>query len=106
MSDISTTSGLGMMAAAPNMSNRGSARGGGGPGTWFEALADAWGQTLDGQANRIEQMSSQVGEGGGDNPSQITKLTAESMKMSFLANSSSSSIDSVGKALETMARKG
>jgi hypothetical protein len=27
------------------------------------------------------------------------------MRMSFLSNSSSSSIDSVGKALETMARK-
>ena len=75
------------------------------PGTWFEAMADAWGQTLDGQAARIEQMSDSVGQGG-DNPSQITKLTAESMRMSFMANSSSSSIDSVGKALETMARKG
>lgn len=106
MSDISTTSGLGMMAAAPNMGSRMNKGGSGGPGTWFESLADAWGQTLDGQAQRIEQMSNQVGQGGGDNPSQITKLTAESMRMSFMANSSSSSIDSVGKALETMARKG
>ena len=32
-------------------------------------------------------------------------LTAEAMKMSFLSNSSHSSIDSVSKALETMARK-
>jgi hypothetical protein len=50
-------------------------------------------------------MSNEVGNNGSDNPSQITKLTAESMRMSFMANSSSSSIDSVGKALETMARK-
>lgn len=76
-----------------------------GEGTWFEALSQAWGQTLDNQAARIEQMSDSVGQGG-DNPSQITKLTAESMRMSFMANSSSTSIDSVGKALETMARKG
>lgn len=106
MSDISSTGGLGMMAASPMAGNRMNKGGSGGPGTWFEALADAWGQTLDGQAQKIEQMSNQVGQGGGDSPSQITKLTAESMRMSFLANSSSSSIDSVGKALETMARKG
>lgn len=98
------TSGLGIMAATPMTGNRMAK--GSGPGTWFEALADAWGQTLDQQASRIEQMSNAVGEGGNDNPSQITKLTAESMRMSFMANSSSSSIDSVGKALETMARKG
>ncbi len=102
MSDI-TTSGLGMMATAPITGNRMAK--GSGPGTWFEALADAWGQTLDGQANRIEQMSDTISQGG-DNPSQITKLTAESLRMSFMSNSSSSSIDSVGKALETMARKG
>ena len=103
MTDNSITGGLGMIAATPLTGNRRAK--GTAPGTWFEALADAWGQTLDGQAARIEQMSDSVGQGG-DNPSQITKLTAESMRMSFMANSSSSSIDSVGKALETMARKG
>ncbi|MDV3457215.1 hypothetical protein RZN05_09495 [Sphingomonas sp. HF-S4] len=91
---------ISMSALTGNRMNKGSA-----PGTWFEALADSWGKTLDSQATRIEQMSDAVGNGGSDNPSQITKLTAESMRMSFMANSSSSSIDSVGKALETMARK-
>ena len=97
------TTGLSNLSVSPltgNRMNKGSA-----PGTWFEALADSWGQTLDKQATRIEAMSNEVGNNGGDNPSQITKLTAESMRMSFMANSSSSSIDSVGKALETMARK-
>ncbi|UVO50031.1 hypothetical protein M0208_05665 [Sphingomonas sp. SUN019] len=103
MSNNTITSGLSTMATAPLTGNR--MNKGENPGTWFEALADAWGQTLDGQANRIEQMSNSVSQGG-DNPSQITQLTAESLKMSFLSNSSSSSIDSVGKALETMARKG
>jgi len=74
------------------------------PGTWFEAMADAWGQTLDGQAARIEHMSDALGNGS-DNPSQVVKLTGEAMRMSFLSQSSSSSLDSVGKALETMARK-
>ena len=94
---------LGMMAASPLAGNR-TAKGSG-SGEWFEALSEAWGQTLDQQAVKIEAMSDQIGNGT-DNPSQITKLTAESMRMSFLANSSSTSIDSVGKALETMARKG
>ena len=44
--------------------------------------------------------------GGNDNPSALTELTTESLRMSFLSNSSSTSISSVGQALETMARKG
>ena len=32
-------------------------------------------------------------------------LTAESLRMNFMANSESTSVDSVGRALETMARK-
>ncbi len=103
MTNTTITSGLGMMAATPLTGNKMAK--GSTPGTWFEALSTAWGQTLDQQAARIEQMSDSIGNQGSDNPSQITKLTAESMRMSFMANSSSSSIDSVGKALETMARK-
>lgn len=95
-------SSLNMMAASPITGGR--IAKGSGSGEWFEALSEAWGQTLDQQAVKIEAMSDQIGNGT-DNPSQITKLTAESMRMSFLANSSSTSIDSVGKALETMARK-
>ena len=74
-------------------------------GSWYEAMATAWGETLDSQAQTITTMSDSLGTGG-DSPSQITKLTAESMRMGFMANSSASSLDSVGKALETMARKG
>lgn len=73
---------------------------------WFEAFANAWGSALDGQAAKIEVQAANVSEGGMDKPSDITKLTAESMRMSFMANSSHTSLDSVSKALETMARKG
>lgn len=103
MSNTITNGGLSMMAASPMTGGQAKGKG---SGTWFEALADAWGQTLDSQATRISNMSDQIGVGGQDNPSQITKLTAESMRMSFMAQSSSSSLDSVGKSLETMARKG
>ena len=83
-------------------SNTGRPRG----SNWFEAFANAWGDALDGQATKIEAQAGKITVDGSDRPSEITKLTAESMRMSFMANSSSSSIDSVGKALETMARKG
>ena len=54
---------------------------------------------------RIVELSEQIGPGGEDKPSTMAMLTAESMRMNFMANSSSTSTDSVGKALETMARK-
>lgn len=102
MTTTSPTSGLDGIALAPmtgNLTSKDS------PNSWFEALSQAWGQTLDNEANILTKESSTI-SAGMDNPSQITQLTAESLKMSFLSNSSSSSIDSVGKALETMARKG
>jgi hypothetical protein len=72
--------------------------------SWFLALARAWGTTLDAQAAKIQELSDGMGQGL-DNPSQIVELTAESMRMQFLANSQSTSTNSVGQALETMARK-
>lgn len=96
---------LGMMAAAPSTSTNGSGTRRGDSGSWFEALSEAWGNTLDQEAGRISQMSDAIGPGGNDDPSAITQLTAESLRMSFMSQSSSSSVDSVGKALETMARK-
>lgn len=72
--------------------------------SWFEAMADAWGQALDNQANTITEMSLAL-EDGNDSPRQITLLTAESMRMQFLSNSSHTAIASIGSSLETMARK-
>ncbi len=71
---------------------------------WFEAFASAWGNALDSQASEIEARSNALSDGS-DAPSQITMLTAESMRMSFMSQSSHTSLDSVSKALETMARK-
>lgn len=73
--------------------------------SWFEAMADAWGQALDKQANKITQLSTDVGERAADTPAAITELTAESLKMSFLSNSSHTALSSVGNALDVMARK-
>lgn len=78
--------------------------GGSGSSSWFEAMADAWGQALDSQAQAIEDKSAEVSNNG-DKPADVTELTAMSLKMSFLASSSHTAISSVGSALETMARK-
>lgn len=84
--------------AAPNVTNSGKSA------TWYEALAKAWGQALDTQAGQVESLAQQLNDGN-DQPSTIAMLTAESQKMMFLANSSSSSVNAVGQSLETMARK-
>lgn len=93
---------LNTLAASPLTSQRMNRNA---PGNWFEAFAAAWGNALDRQASAIEQRSDLMANEGGDTPSAITQLTAESMKMSFLSQSSHTSLDSVSKALETMARK-
>lgn len=93
---------FGLMAVSPGISGTNSQNR---PGSWFEAMAHAWGQTLDAQAMRITELSDQVSNAGEDKPSTMAMLTAESLRMNFMANSESTSVDSVGRALETMARK-
>ena len=75
------------------------------PGSWFEAMAQAWGQALDAQANVIQQDSAAINNGGTDSPSAITTLSTESLRMTFLSDNSHTSLTSVGEALDTMARK-
>ncbi len=100
MSNSVNMAGLSNLAATPGYSSRSRSS------NWFEAFAAAWGEALDHQANKIETQSNAISESGLDKPSEITQLTAESMRLSFMANSSHTSLDSVSKALETMARKG
>ncbi|MFK2891670.1 hypothetical protein ISS98_11095 [Dyella flagellata] len=87
--------------------------------SWFEALAKAWGNALDQQANKVTALSDQVSagsdagvngqagspNGGSDNPSTLTQLTAESLKMQFLSTSASTSTNAVGQALSTLGQK-
>ncbi|HEX6362718.1 MAG TPA: hypothetical protein VFZ93_07175 [Albitalea sp.] len=75
-----------------------------GEGGFFEAMAKAWGDTLDAQASRITQQSDLI-SGGADTPSALTELQTQSLKMGFMSQASHTSISSVGSALETMARK-
>lgn len=102
MSDPVNATGAGLYTAAATLSQPTRPRG----ANWFEAFATAWGDALDTQASKIEMQADRISVNGQDQPSEITKLTAESMRMGFMANSSHTSLDSVSKALETMARKG
>jgi diaminopimelate decarboxylase len=87
------------LAAAPT-ADTGKAK----SGSWFEAMADAWGKTLNDQANNIADLSLQVGSGQ-DNPEAITKMTSESMRFGFLTTASHTAISSAGEGLKTMAQK-
>jgi len=99
MNDInSLNNALASSGGTTNSGNRNST-------SWYEAMAEAWGQALDTQASRIESLATEVADAGNDTPSQITQLTAESLRMGFLSNSSHTSLTSVASALETMARK-
>jgi len=72
--------------------------------SWYEAMAEAWGRTLDAKAQEIETASEQL-DAGNDTPSHFTQMTAMAQQMAFLSTSAHTSIESVGTALETMARK-
>jgi uncharacterized protein YukE len=73
--------------------------------SWYEAMAKAWGQALNQQAHVITELSDQVTNAGQDQPSQITQLTAESMRFSYIATNASTATTSVGEALQTLGRK-
>lgn len=74
-------------------------------GGFFEALAQAWGEALDKQAQVIQEKSTALNAEGGDTPSAITELSAESARMSFLANSSHTSQSEAAEALKAVANK-
>ena len=96
MSDISA---LSASAVTANSTNKKSS------GSWYEAMADAWGEALDRQADKIVAISDELNTSGIDTPSKAHELTAESLRMGFVANASHTSLTSVASALETMARK-
>lgn len=74
------------------------------PSSWYEAMAEAWGKTLDAKAGEIERASDELSNGN-DTPSHITQMTALAQQMGFMSNSAHSSLQSVGTALESLARK-
>jgi len=72
--------------------------------SWFEAMAEAWGKTLNAKAEEMEIAAGELSNGN-DTPAHITQMTAMAQQMNFMSNSAHTSLQSVGTALETMARK-
>jgi hypothetical protein len=91
----------GLVGAVPQSSGR---RGGGQGTSWYEAMAQAWGQVMDGQAAKVTAASDAIA-GGNDSPSAMVTLTAEAQKMAFMAQNASSSVNATAEALETLATK-
>ncbi|HEV8313960.1 MAG TPA: hypothetical protein VGQ23_12900 [Burkholderiaceae bacterium] len=77
-----------------------------GGGSWFEALAQALGESLDKQADKIQKLSSQITDDNAkDKPSTMTQLQSESQRMSFMMSAADQVLKTLGEALSTMARK-
>lgn len=93
---------LSMMAMAPLTTRAGASRER--EGSWYEAMATAWGQSLDRKAADLEAISGQIMDGD-DKPATVTMLSTQAMQMGFLSTSSHSTITSAGEALKTMAQK-
>jgi hypothetical protein len=77
-------------------------------GSWFQAIADAWGKTLDSKASELENLANgpEGIAGGNDTPAAVTKLTAVALQFQYLSNASHTQLTAVGSGLETSARKG
>lgn len=90
---------LSVMATAPTTGKQAASS-----GSWYQSMAEAWGATLDAQAGKLETLGTEIGNGG-DTPSALTQMSAESLKMGFLSQSSHTSLSSTGEALKTMAQK-
>ena len=97
------TEAINQLAAAPataeNKKNREKSE------TWFQAFAGAWGRSMDQKANDMIESANGIKDGTSDNPSDIARLTAQSLQFSYLSQAQNTSMSSVGEGLKTMARK-
>lgn len=116
-------------AGQNNPKSKGQSAEGGGGGSWFEALAESWGQAMDKQAAKIVTLSNELkglndtikagtgpaAEEGAkeladlvgktDQPSVLIQLTAESQRFGFMSTSANTSMSSVAQGQEKLASK-
>jgi len=91
-------------ASSVSANRAGENRNNSGPTSWFEAMASAWGQALNRQADKVIERTNALGENS-DEPSDIALLSAETFRFQYLSNASHTSLVSTGTALDTLARK-
>lgn len=94
---------VGALSAGGGSSSRPGGSSGDG-GSWYRAMAQAWGNTMDGTANKITALGDQIG-GGADRPSDMIELTTVSLQFGFQSQNAATSIKSVAEGLTNMARK-
>jgi len=108
-----TTSGLSMLAAVPattnttNSTNATTTPSGSNstPEGFFQTLAAVWATALNNQANVMEQDAQAMNTSADNSPGSIVTMTSDSLMFSFLSQSASTSDNSAGDALNTLARK-
>ncbi|HUN93954.1 MAG TPA: hypothetical protein VMU33_18030 [Burkholderiaceae bacterium] len=84
-----------------NMSGKGKK----GSGSWLEALANALGDALNAQAQKITDLSNSITGTGSDQPKALAQLNVESQRMSFMMNTVDTALKTIGEGLATLARK-
>ncbi|MGH1543929.1 MAG: hypothetical protein ACRBHB_26280 [Arenicella sp.] len=70
---------------------------------WYHSMAQAWGSALDKQAQKLLDFSQNI-----DNDAtvgQAIMVSAHAHQLSFMSNAASTTSNSVGQALETLAKK-
>lgn len=72
--------------------------------SWYEALAQAWGDVLNKQAADIESRADAISNGS-DQPKDLLLLSAQAQRFGFTSNNASTSTNSVGEALQTLGKK-
>jgi hypothetical protein len=72
--------------------------------SWFEALSEAWAQTLDQQAGRLEALSARV-SGGDDRPGTLTELSTAGLILNAQSTAAHTSISSAGETLTKVSQK-
>jgi hypothetical protein len=72
--------------------------------SWYEAMAQAWSEVIDKQAQQIVGLSAEL-TSGVDNPGTAVQLQAQAQKMAFMSTAASTSINTVGNALEVLSKK-
>lgn len=74
--------------------------------SWLEAMASAWGDKLDKQADKIKKLADKLRECTDENlrPSLLQELTVASQQFQLYSTQSSTMINSLSSALQSLAR--
>lgn len=70
---------------------------------WYRSLANAWGKALDGQAQKLVDTANSINDSS--SVGDALMVSAQAHQLSFMSNAASTTSNSVGQALETLAKK-